>query len=216
MRNLTLEEIPMKNEKTEVSLVTPTADSMAAVLAAVQMAGIVEPPIIPQGMVGGCTACGHTVASHFKAGTNGTVEFVGCLKGEADTVYILIPAARAGKGKNGVPVVVPQSDIANDAGLQEPARQARIGRRAVYFSTLHHKAKPENVKHEDAPLSETRLKVLKAVHDAGKHTGVRSKDILKKTKLPHGSVQQTLHWLRAHGFVDARAVEPKPAVSTAA
>lgn len=201
--------------KQEVSLITPTAEQLDAVLAAVQMAGMVEPPIVPQGLAGGCVACRHTVASHFKAGTNGTVEFVGCLKGEADTVYILVPASAPRVRQTAIPtsLVLPQSDVANDTGVPleptEPSRQPRIGRRAVYFSTLHHKAKPENVKHEDAPLSETRLKVLKAVHEAGRSTGIRSKDILKKTKLPHGSVQQTLHWLRMQGFVNAKAIESK-------
>lgn len=49
-------------------------------------------------------------------------------------------------------------------------------------------------------LSPTRQKVYKAVWGAKR--GLLAKDIMQKCKLPHGSVQQTLHWLREHKMIE--------------
>jgi hypothetical protein len=170
---------------------------VAAVLAAVNMVGAEEaPPEVPQGELGGCVACGHTVASHFTEG-----RFVGCLKGTRDTVFVLMPITRREvKGKQGGKTNGaitshdrgPSVREVNAAKPTEPAIVARGFVRARYFSTLHHKANPEKL-----PLSETRLKVLKALQASGKR-GLRAKQIMRKAGLPHGSVQQTLNWLRHH------------------
>lgn len=49
-------------------------------------------------------------------------------------------------------------------------------------------------------LSTTRLKVYKAIY-SGSKKGLLAKDIMKRCNLPHGSVQQTLNWLRNHRLV---------------
>lgn len=173
-------------------------ETLSAVLAAVNMVGIEEPVVKPAGALGGCVACGHTVASHFQDG-----RFVGCLKGTVDTVFILVPATvkKAGKaadlrGSTVAPVAAQSNELA--VASPEPAVVARGFVRARYVSTLHHLAKPEKL-----GLSPTRTKVLKAIHETGK-AGILARGIRKRTKLPHGSVQQTLNWLRAHQQVVAR------------
>jgi hypothetical protein len=184
----------MAKTENQIALIAPTAELLENVLAAVRMAGQVEAPLVPQGQVGGCVECGHTVASHFKALDDGTAQFIGCLKGTPETVYILV-AARGGMSAL-------SSNGTEAPTSPEVARQGRAFRRARYRSTLHHKAKPALVVVDDAPLSEARREVLEAVHASSK-AGVRSKDIRKRTKRSHGAVQQTLHWLRAHGLVVA-------------
>jgi MarR family protein len=80
---------------------------------------------------------------------------------------------------------------------QQPAVVDRGFRRARYHSAVTG-ATPDTL-----PISPTRMKVLKAIHRAGKK-GVRARDIMDRTKLPHGSVQQTLNWLRAQNLVAAQ------------
>lgn len=173
--------------------ITPqTPETVAAILAAMNLVGVEEPPIAaPQGALGGCVACGHTVASHFVDGA-----FVGCLKGTRETVFILVPAVRAQPRRNGksAAALVP----VNGSRASEPVTPARGFVRARYFSTLHHKAKVEK-----AGLSPTRERVLRVIHESG-HAGVIAREIKRRAKLPHGSVQQTLNWLRAHHKVEAR------------
>lgn len=172
--------------------------------AALKLAGVVEDPMpVPQGELGGCIACGHTVLSHFKDG-----RFVGCLKASANTVFVLVPVDRKEtRGKVGAtpaPAVSHERTTSAKTGGTssnngtEPAIVARGFVRARYFTKVHHKSNLEKL-----PLSPTRLKALKAVHEAGK-AGLRAKDIMKRAKLPHGSVQQTMNWLRAHQLVEAR------------
>lgn len=155
--------------------------TLAAIRAAVNMAGhIEEPVVVPQGELGGCVACGHTVMSHFREG-----RFIGCLKGTTDTVFILVPATRTASRKaterralNGAKVV----EVAHDMAVAEPVK--KLG------------------------LSPVRTKVLAAIHE-NTRTGLLAKDIMKKAKLPHGSVQQTLNWLRNHKVNGRTPVEAR-------
>jgi len=55
-------------------------------------------------------------------------------------------------------------------------------------------------------FSEPRLRVYKAIFNADPIRGIQSKDILRVTKLPHGSVQQILHWLRSREMITGTAM----------
>lgn len=180
-----------------------TTDSMSeAIKTAAQLAGTAEK--IPQGQLGGCVACGHTVASHFHL-MESTLRFLGCPEGKAETVFVLVPVEMLLKqGRQAVGgVTVKDRAVSHDVGTRQvvsssdTAMFARGFRRARYRSALHHKAKAEKLN-----LSEMRQKVLNAIHAAGKG-GLKSSEIMKHTKLPHGSVQQTLHWLRQRRYVIA-------------
>jgi hypothetical protein len=201
----------VKTPATEVGLVAQNTEQLNAVLAAVAMAGAEASPLIPQGQAGGCVACQQPLLSHFATDDSGRVRFVGCLKGTADTVYILV-AAKVGKnGKRGpalhakgvandLQIVTPTSGTVGVERTErtEPRKQGRFARRAVYRPTkVNARVNPEKLE-----LSDTRKKVFKVVQRAGRK-GIRSKQILTRTKLPHGSVQQTLNWLRAHNLVEA-------------
>lgn len=54
-------------------------------------------------------------------------------------------------------------------------------------------------------FSEQRLKVYRSVYEAGA-SGVQSKELLTRTGLPHGTVQQILRWLRDRKMVSAESV----------
>lgn len=195
--------------ETNTNLVKVALDPVTAqaVLAAMMLTGVEEPPPpIPSGDLGGCVACGHTVVSHF--GADG--RWVGCLKGEADTVFILVPAKRGAattssprtesRGKAGGAKRTNGHGTANETPQTVTSTPGMAQPRFRYISTLHHRAKVEKLN-----LSPVRTKVLETIHDASP-AGVLSRDIITRAKLPHGSVQQTLHWLRAHKLVKARKV----------
>lgn len=174
----------------------------AAVLAAVRLAGVVEEPIrVPQGELGGCIACGHTAASHFSAGA-----WVGCVKGEPGMVFILVPATSAPqrRERKHTAGAVSLPAVAHETApiVVEAPHQTRGFVQARYRSTLHHRAKVDRL-----GLSPTRAKVLKTIHAKGK-AGILARQIRKEAKLPHGSVQQNLNWLRAHKFVSAEENAP--------
>jgi hypothetical protein len=48
-------------------------------------------------------------------------------------------------------------------------------------------------------FSPQRLLVFRTIFDAPK--GLQAKDVMEKTGLPHGTVQQILHWLRKRKLV---------------
>ena len=174
----------------DVGILTQDKDTLTKVLTALSLAGKEEPPLpIPRGVLAGCVACGHTAASHFRNGS-----WTGCVEAEEGTVFVLVPVSQ-----DRVKALPGQQTNGHHA---EP--QTRGFRRAVYRSTLHHKAKPSKVE----GISETRLRVLAAIHKAGK-SGLLAKQIIKATRLPHGSVQQTLNWLRAQSLVRAEEATPK-------
>jgi hypothetical protein len=125
-------------------------------------------------------------------------------------VFVLVPVEQRETKPLKVKAGAKDRAVAHDGGLAVTTTpeattlyQERAFRRGVYRSTLHHKANPEKL-----PLSETRLKVLKVIHKAGKKP-LRAKDIMKKTNLPHGSIQQTLNWLRHHDAECRVDTDPK-------
>lgn len=75
---------------------------------------------------------------------------------------------------------------------------APVGRPTFLYTVKDHRLSLEQAKRYG--LSPTRLKVLQAVYKAKK--GLKAADIMARCKLPHGSVQQTLHWLREHQMID--------------
>lgn len=172
-----------------------------ALTAAINMVGVEEAPLsTPQGELGGCVACGHTVRSHF--GPDGA--WIGCLKGTGNTVFVLV-AVRKDTGK-----ATPRehSDANGSRAIAHETATAPVSetdtsrpRRLRYTSTVDGRRNIDKL-----PLSPTRRKVLKAVHRVGKD-GILAKQVLARTKLPHGSVQQTLNWLRNHKFVHAEPVD---------
>lgn len=185
----------------EIGLVPTSKAAMDAVLKAMTLNENDPPVQVPQGQLRGCVCCQHSVASHF--GPDG--KWVGCYGAEADTVFVLVPATmlvKQGKAPRADASKRRQANGSGVANLSTTALDTRVQsrefRRARYFTALHHKANPEKLE-----LSEARLKVLKAVHSAGRE-GVLSKAVMKRTKLPHGSIQQTLNWLRAHEYVKAQ------------
>lgn len=174
----------------------------AALIQAAQLTTQEAEPLIPRGIAGACMGCNQPVASHFAPSEDGQhSRFLGCLRGQDKTVYVLVPVVNAEvrqrRGKS-------QPDVANDNGLQEAtSKRSREFKVARYFSASHHKVKPEKLEVDGAPLAEVQLKVLNAIHNHYK-LGMRSRDIIKAAKLSHGAVQSTLNWLRSKELVEAR------------
>lgn len=166
-------------------------------LRAVKMVGEeAEPLPIPRGVVGGCVACNRPVASHFTVDGNGRIQFLGCLEGTDQTVYVLAPAVATTTREQRMNGTKPQAK----ATASDRKRRYKVAR---YFSKLHHKAKVEKVRIEDQELADVQKKVLVTIHSAYTQ-GVRAKDIIKKAHLSHGAVQSTLSWLREQKLVEAR------------
>lgn len=167
--------------------------NQAAVAAAVRLAGEIQ--MVPSGVIGGCTACGGPAVDHFGHGG-----WIGCPKGSPSTVFVLAAIVVGGgvnENGNGGGVAV-----LGEGAAATPVKEKRLRGffRARYTTKLHHSAKPELL-HIDH-LTPTRMRALKVIHDAGK-AGLLARDIVKRSKLPHGSVQQTLHWLREQQLVNA-------------
>ncbi len=101
---------------------------------------------------------------------------------------ILEPVQSNGNGHKAVKMV---PKPAQDApGTQEKAH--------LKYYPADRRVKPESL--EKFGMSPTRLKVYKVIYRNAKR-GLLARDIMTKTELPHGSVQQTLHWLREHKMV---------------
>lgn len=106
--------------------------------------------------------------------------------------------------------------VKEDGSVQVP-QERRVAKVSPTFPTLQppravrfmYRVVDKKITPESAArygFSEQRLKVYRAIHSAGV-TGVQSKDILTKTGLPHGTVQQILHWLRERQLVLGAPVE---------
>lgn len=80
----------------------------------------------------------------------------------------------------------------------EPGGPVSVGRPSFLYTVKDRRLSLEQAKRYG--LSPTRLKVLQAVYNAKK--GLQAREIMTKCRLPHGSVQQTLHWLREHQMID--------------
>ncbi len=188
---------------------TPRTATHEAIIAALALVGTEEPAIkVPQGEIGGCLACRHTVLSHFTIDGD-RVKFVGCPEGTGETVFVLAPVRREGKALNGKAADTEGAGITPVTHLQ-PHRKRRRQRkfyRARYFTLLHPNASPAKLE-----LSEARAKVLTTIHEAGK-VGLRTAEIIAKSKLPNKSIQSTLSWLRSHKHVSVAEDEAEQATT---
>jgi hypothetical protein len=193
-------ENDMANKNSNMGIIAHDMQTLNGILAAMQLDGThAEPVKVPQGKLGGCVACQQAIAAHFQAG-----RWIGCPEGEESTVFLLVPASMLVKGKalesKHTTVKADAATVNETATAVEESEQTRGFKRARYFSTLR-----ANASIDTLPLSDTRKKVLRIIHKTGKQ-GIRAKAIMSRGKLPHGTVQQTLNWLRtqAKPLVEAR------------
>lgn len=110
------------------------------------------------------------------------------------------PSAKRGSGRTTKTVLAPTTDV---AGRRKGSPVSEASARPTFLYTV----KDRRLSLESAKrygLSPTRLKVLQAVYKAKK--GLKAADIMARCKLPHGSVQQTLHWLRTHEMIDGHPI----------
>jgi hypothetical protein len=130
------------------------------------------------------------------------------LIGKQDDVVVMVPYDTSFGAPDGLMLASGEAtergktrDVAHESnGAGQPTQQSQQSRSlsvARYRTTIHHRMKPENILVNGEPISDQRLKVLKAVQ-AQYTTGVRASEIIKKHKLPHGTVQNALNWLREH------------------
>ena len=125
------------------------------------------------------------------------------LIGKQDDVIVMVPIEtfRAPDGvilATGEAAPMHNREIAHESnGAAAQSQQSRSLSVARYRTTIHHRMKPENILVNGEPISDQRIKVLKAVQAQYK-TGIRASEIIKRFKLPHGTVQNALNWLREH------------------
>jgi hypothetical protein len=80
----------------------------------------------------------------------------------------------------------------------QPAKVKSILRPKLIYRVADKKLTPEQA--ERFGFTPQRLSVFKVIHES---KAVQAKDIMEKTGLPHGTVQQVLHWLRDRKIVTA-------------
>lgn len=172
------------------------------------------------GEEGGCVACQNPIHAHLD--TSGA--WVGCPEADDDTTFILVPVRTIRSNQPeivnaapvrsiGAKVVAPQHPFrrATDAGtngtgkkhaakLKTPVRTLRsatpIARPRYRYYVVDRRVRPV--------LSDVRGKVYDTLR--AQPDGMLSRELIKKTKLVHGSVQQTLNWLRSAKMVRAAAI----------
>lgn len=108
--------------------------------------------------------------------------------------------------KDGSVLMVPQKaqgkqpHNGNGNGLQTAhaadARQ-KIDKARLRYAVADKRLTPARAK--TFGMSTTRLKVYKSIYKC--KTGCLARDLMVQTKLPHGSIQQTLNWLRNQKLV---------------
>lgn len=177
-----------------------------------------ETSIVRHGEEGGCIACEHPIRAHF--GPKG--QWVGCPNADQDTTFILVPVRTL---QSPTPVVERRQGIERRNGhdgngngnhllrrMVQPSSEPNPGRRqedpapAPIRTLRAHVTRPRFVYHcADRRTRPALTPVRGKVYDALKASpkGLVYSDIRKKTKLVHGSVQQTLNWLRNHKYVVA-------------
>jgi hypothetical protein len=109
-------------------------------------------------------------------------------------------------------IITPKADATMDPGsmakfastlLEHKARilpgkpTASILRPRFIYKVADRKLTPEQA--QRFGFSSQRHQVYKAVFDAPK--GVQAKNVMEATGLPHGTVQQVLHWLRKRKLI---------------
>lgn len=135
------------------------------------------------GTEGVCLACQSPISSHVdKKG-----KWIGC-KGcnDDETHFLLVPVPPREPAPNGTKPTPIEIDRARFRYIPTDARR-----------------KPA--------LSATRASVYESIRASKNPLGLLARDILAETKLTHGSVQQTLNWLRGQKLIKAVKVQ-KPAV----
>lgn len=140
------------------------------------------------GVEGGCVACQHPIHKHLdKHGA-----WVGCPEADPDTTFILVPVRTV---RSTAQVARPATTTA--APVRTVRSQVGVARPRFRYVCVDRRARPV--------LSEVRAKVYDTLR---KHPeGLLSRDLIKRTKLVHGSIQQTLNWLRTKKYVRAEAVK---------
>lgn len=170
-------------------------------------AGQLAEPRYAHGQVGPCQRCGLSVLSHFdKLGA-----FIGCTQPVPDGyVFVLValplnmPVGRSVREekRRATPArVAKPADRVNGKVVKTatpPGRAKRRFNKARYFLAV-----PAGTQLGALTSSESRLKILKAFRSAGE-AGLASREIIEKTGLPHGAVQDALSWMRNHTYVDVR------------
>ena len=80
-----------------------------------------------------------------------------------------------------------------------PTAPKSILRPKFFYRVVDRALTPELAKRMG--FSEQRLLVYTTIFTTKDPRGVQSKDVMDTTGLPHGTVQQILHWLRKQGLV---------------
>lgn len=167
-----------------------------------------------RGGAGMCAACGGYIIDHFDPVLPRV--FIGCPAATDNTVFQMVPlegtmpadrpaqlereGRRRATPRKGVRAVAPDGN--SDGQSHAPKRKFQVARHFLTRAALrkiHKIAKPGTAKEK---VVQTLLKAP---------DGALARDIIEKTGLPHGSVQQALGWLRDHDYVDSRAITPAAA-----
>lgn len=82
--------------------------------------------------------------------------------------------------------------------------KAALDRARMFYRPADKRLTPEKAKAYG--MSATRLKVYRTVYMHANKGQVLARDVMTKTKLPHGSVQQTLNWLRSQRLVKGESL----------
>jgi hypothetical protein len=168
-----------------------------------------------RGGAGVCQACGGYIIDHFDPVLPRV--FIGCPAATDNTVFSLVPieatmpvdrpeqlertGRRRATPRKGVQAVAP--DAAGDAqGGPTPKRKFQVAR---HFLTRAARRRAKDIAKPGTAKEKVVQTLLKAPD------GALARDIIEKTGLPHGSVQQALGWLRDHDYVDSRAITPAAA-----
>lgn len=102
--------------------------------------------------------------------------------------------------KNGTILLQPKrgNRVPQLATVHAAEARANIDRARLKYAVADRRLTPERAK--TYGMSDTRLKVYRTLY--GAKQGLLARDLMAKTKLPHGSIQQTLNWLRGHKLVN--------------
>lgn len=139
---------------------------------------------------GGCVACRKPISSHVdKHGT-----WLGCPEGSEDTTFILVPVKSI--RSNGQVVTRQAAPAAPQRTITSP-RPVVSRPRFRYQVVDRRRTYPE--------LSARRAQVYNALLKSP--NGLVYKDLKTRTHLVHGTIQQTLNWLRNAKLVKAAEVE---------
>jgi hypothetical protein len=159
------------------SVNAPTPEQLAELVTVSREA----PTPARRGKLGLCGACREPVAAHW----DDAGRFLGCTEAGEQTVFVLWPVKWAA------------GEIPARFQPREVVKPAREFVRARYIATL-----PEGTDLETLDLSDHRKRVLRVIHKTGIE-GIVARDIIRESKLPHGSVQQALSWLRERQLITA-------------